>query len=238
MSDLKSIVDKWQTFMYKNRGWNALYLENHDQARTISRWASDKPEFRTLAAKMFATFLCFQSGTVFVYQGQELVGADAAALDIARKEYQLKSRDHARLPVQWDSSPNAGFSTGTPWIRVNDDYKTCNAAAQVSATGSVFEYWRSTLALRKDLRSIFVYGDFELLDRSHEDVFAYSRSSGDQKAVVVCNFRETLVTWDVPPSVNLSSGKVLLSNYLEVDVTQDKLALRPFEALVVSVKKE
>ncbi|WAO89020.1 Aamy domain-containing protein [Fusarium falciforme] len=267
MSDLKSIVDKWQTFMYKNRGWNALYLENHDQARTISRWASDKPEFRNLAAKMFATFLCFQSGTVFVYQGQELgmanmpetwdiseyrdletlnhweelneiVGSDAAALDIARKEYRLKSRDHARLPVQWNSSPNAGFSTGTPWIRVNDDYKTCNAAAQVSATGSVFEYWRSTLALRKDLRSIFVYGDFELLDRSHDDVFAYSRSSGDQKAVVVCNFRETLVTWDVPPSVNLSSGKVLLSNYLEVDVTQDKLALRPFEALVVSVKKE
>lgn len=72
MSDLKSIVNKWQTFMYTNHGWNALYLENHDQARTVSRWASDKPEFRELAAKMFATFLCLQSGTVFVYQGQEL----------------------------------------------------------------------------------------------------------------------------------------------------------------------
>jgi hypothetical protein len=83
-----------------------------------------------------------------------------------------------------------------------------------------------------------VYGDFELLDRQHDDVFAYSRSSGDQKAVVVCNFRETPVTWAVPPSVNLLSAEVLLSNYPEVDVTREKLALRPFEAFVVSVKTE
>lgn len=83
-----------------------------------------------------------------------------------------------------------------------------------------------------------MYGDFELLDRDHDDVFAYSRSSGDQKAVVVCNFRETPVDWAVPPSVNLSSAEVLLSNYSEVDVTQDKLALRPFEAFVVLIKAE
>ncbi|KAK7408486.1 hypothetical protein QQX98_009353 [Neonectria punicea] len=261
MSDLKAIVNKWQTFMYTNNGWNALYLENHDQSRSISRWGSDKPEHRTLTAKMIATFLCFQSGTVFVYQGQELgmanmpetwditeyrdletlnywdelkrtSSSDATVLQTARREINIKSRDHARTPVQWDSSQNAGFSTGQPWIRVNDDYTTCNAAAQVAVPGSVFEHWRSVLALRKELRDIFVYGDFELVDDNNDDVFAYSRSNGGRKAVVVCNFRETEVLWAVPASTNLRASKVLLSSYPNVDLAQEELVLRPFEAFV------
>ncbi|KAK7229855.1 hypothetical protein V2G26_002025 [Clonostachys chloroleuca] len=261
MQDLKSIVNKWQTFMYKNRGWNALYLENHDQSRTVSRWGSDKVEYRALAAQMFATFLCFQSGTVFVYQGQELGMAnmpeswdisehrdletlnhweelnqispsDAAALASARKEYQLKSRDHARTPVQWDSSANAGFTTGTPWIRVNDDYTVYNAESQVSTPGSIFEYWRSSLALRKELRDFIIYGDFELIDADNEDIFTYSRRNNGQKATVVCNFRETKVVWAVPPSTALRSSKVLLSNYPEADLSKETLVLRPFEAFV------
>ncbi|CZR44452.1 putative alpha-glucosidase (maltase) [Fusarium proliferatum ET1] len=259
MQDLKRIVNKWQTFMYKNKGWNALYLENHDQARTVSRWASDKPAYRALSAKMLSTFLCFQSGTVFVYQGQELgmanmpadwemtehrdletlnhweelkqiTGSDAAVLEIARKEYQLKSRDHARTPVQWDSSTNAGFSTATPWIRVNDDYKEWNAAAQVSKPESVFEHWKSALALRKELKHIIVYGDFELLDEENADVFAYARSNGSQKVVVVCSFRDREISWS--PPVDLQSGKVLLANNAEVNLSQKTISLRPFEAFV------
>ncbi|EXK76036.1 trehalose-6-phosphate hydrolase [Fusarium oxysporum f. sp. raphani 54005] len=259
MQDLKKIVNKWQTFMYKNKGWNALYLENHDQARTVSRWASDKPAYRALSAKMLSTFLCFQSGTVFVYQGQELgmanmpadwemtehrdletlnhweelkqtTGSDAAVLEIARKEYQLKSRDHARTPVQWDSSTNAGFSATTPWIRVNDDYKEWNAAAQVAKPDSVFEHWKSALALRKELKDIIVYGDFELLDEENDDVFAYARSNGAQKVVVVCNFRDREIPWS--PPVDLHSGKVLLTNNPEVNLSQKTVNLRPFEAFV------
>ncbi|EXK29275.1 trehalose-6-phosphate hydrolase [Fusarium oxysporum f. sp. melonis 26406] len=259
MQDLKKIVNKWQTFMYKNKGWNALYLENHDQARTVSRWASDKPAYRALSAKMLSTFLCFQSGTVFVYQGQELgmanmpadwemtehrdletlnhwkelkqtTGSDAAVLEIARKEYQLKSRDHARTPVQWDSSTNAGFSAATPWIRVNDDYKEWNAAAQVAKPDSVFEHWKSALALRKELKDIIVYGDFELLDEENDDVFAYARSNGAQKVVVVCNFRDREIPWS--PPVDLHSGKVLLANNPEVNLSQKTVNLRPFEAFV------
>ncbi|KAJ9138376.1 Alpha-glucosidase [Pleurostoma richardsiae] len=261
MSDLKAIVSKWQTFMYENRGWNALYLENHDQSRSVSRWGSDKLQFRTYAAKMFATFLGFQSGTVFIYQGQELgmrnipedwdiseyrdletlndweelkqnQATTEEDLRIAKKQYQLKSRDNARTPVQWSSSSNGGFSTGTPWIRVNDDFKTCNAAAQVGVAGSVFEYWRQTLNLRRKLWEVLIYGDFKLLDQGNDDVFAYSRSSRDRTAVVVCNFRETPVTWSLPSSLNLDSAKILQSNYSHLELKAGSFPLRPFEAFV------
>ncbi|KAM0207971.1 hypothetical protein ACHAQI_007247 [Fusarium lateritium] len=264
MQDLKAIVNKWQPFMYNAGGWNALYLENHDQSRSVSRYVSDKPVHRALSSKMLSTFLCFQSGTVFVYQGQELgmknmpeewemtehrdletlnhweevkqmAGSDAAALEIARKEYQLKSRDHARTPVQWDATPNAGFTAGAPWIRVNDDYETWNAAAQVGTRDSVFEYWRSALTLRKELKNIIVYGAFELMDEvdeENDDVFAYQRSNRGQEVIIVCNFREHEVRWRVPSCLGLKSGKVLLSNYPPVDPTQETFVLRPFEAFV------
>jgi glycosidase len=178
---------------------------------------------------------------------KQTTGSDAAVLEIARKEYQLKSRDHARTPVQvstnalqdreprltrcqWDSSTNAGFSTATPWIRVNDDYKEWNAAAQVAKPDSVFEHWKSALALRKELKNIIVYGDFELLDEDNDDVFAYARSNGTQKVVIVCNFREREISWS--PPVDLQSVKVLLSNYPEVNMSQKTVNLRPFEAFV------
>lgn len=120
---------------------------------------------------------------------------------------------------------------------MNDDYTTCNAAAQVNTPGSAFEYWRSSLALRKKLRHIFIYGDFELIDANHEDVFAYSRSNGPQKALVVCNFRETQISW-APPSMDLRPAKMLLSNYPEVDLARERLVLRPFEAFVCLLNEE
>ncbi|QGI87407.1 hypothetical protein CEK25_002363 [Fusarium fujikuroi] len=235
MQDLKRIVNKWQTFMYKNKGWNALYLENHDQARTVSRWASDKPAYRALSAKMLSTFLCFQSGTVFVYQGQELgmanmpadwemtehrdletlnhweelkqtPGSDAAVLDIARKEYQLKSRDHARTPVQWDSSTNAGFSTATPWIRVNDDYK------------DVFEH-------------------FALLDEKNEDIINDDVFSMRGRWITLSLFVASETERFLGPlhSEFNQSGKTisLLANNPEVNLSQ-KISLRPFEAICLS----
>ncbi|KAM0232290.1 hypothetical protein ACHAP5_010781 [Fusarium lateritium] len=164
-----------------------------------------------------------------------MAGSDAAVLEIARKEYQLKSRDHARTPVQWDATPNAGFTTGAPWIRVNDDYETWNAAAQVGTRDSVFEYWRSALTLRKELKNIIVYGGFELMeevDQENDDVFAYQQSNGGQEVVVVCNFREHEVHWHAAPCRGLELGKVVLSNYPPVDLTQEIFVLRPFEAFV------
>ena len=162
-------------------------------------------------------------------------GATEEELASARREYHLKSRDHGRLPIQWDSTPNAGFSTGTPWIRVNDDYKLCNAKAQVGQPGSAFEHWRAVLALRKELRHIFVYGDFEMIDDANQDVFAYTRSREAETALVVCNFRQEAVSWAAPPSVKLQGGKVLLSNYPAADLSKSSVVLRPYEAIVVQL---
>ncbi|TPX17549.1 uncharacterized protein E0L32_012142 [Thyridium curvatum] len=127
---------------------------------------------------------------------ERMAGSDEAVLAIARKQYKLKSRHNARTPDQWDSNRNAGFSNGTPWIKVNDDFTYCNAASRVANPGSVLKLWRSCLALRNDLRDVITYGDFELIDAEHDHIFAYSRTNCNWKAqaVTVCSSRETRVS--------------------------------------------
>lgn len=261
MSELKSIVNKWQQFMYQNHGWNALFLENHDQARTVSRWGSDKPQYREQAAKMFATFLGLQSGTVFLYQGQELgmsnipddwemgefrdletlnhwqglceAQVDRDSLHVAKKQYHLKSRDNARTPMQWSAEPKAGFTDGDPWFRVNDSYRQCNASSQVGVAGSPYEYWAAILRLRKTMPNVLVYGDFCLVDAENDDVLAYTRTAGDDSVLVACNFRERAVEWTVPRDVFVLSAKhVIASTYQDVHFGGGVVRLRPFEAFV------
>jgi len=222
LSTLKSIVDKWQRFMIDNEGWNALYLENHDQGRSVSRFGSDLPEFRIVSAKMLATFLALQSGTLFIYQGQELGMINVeksrpisdyrdletlnAWKEIIEKypddkelqrttmhEIWLKSRDNSRTPMQWSNSKYAGFSSSEPWQKENESYVSINAESQVGIAGSCFEFWASLLRLRKSHKDIFIYGDFELVDVQHADVFAYIRSFEGQKAIVVSNFKKVAV---------------------------------------------
>ncbi|KAK9311294.1 glycoside hydrolase superfamily [Lipomyces starkeyi] len=264
LSSLKNIVSKWQSFMINNDGWNALYLENHDQSRSVSRWGSDLPEFRTVCAKMFATFLALQSGTLFVYQGQELgminipkdreisEYRDLETLNwwnellekhpndrelqrITKEEIQKKSRDNARTPMQWDNSKYAGFSTAEPWQRVNDTYPDCNAASQVGVKDSVFEYWASILRLRESYKDVFVYGDFRLLDAENNDVFAYTRNFENETVLVVANFKSTEVRWSLP-NISLQQDQVLISNYGDVVVKDGAVSLHPFEAFACPYK--
>ncbi|KAK9326847.1 glycoside hydrolase superfamily [Lipomyces starkeyi] len=264
LSSLKNIVSKWQSFMINNDGWNALYLENHDQSRSVSRWGSDLPEFRTVCAKMFATFLALQSGTLFVYQGQELgminipkdreisEYRDLETLNwwnellekhpndrelqrITKEEIQKKSRDNARTPMQWDNSKYAGFSTAEPWQRVNDTYPDCNAASQVDVKDSVFEYWASILRLRESYKDVFVYGDFRLLDAENNDVFAYTRNFENETVLVVANFKSTEVRWSLP-NISLQQDQVLISNYGDVVVKDGAVSLHPFEAFACPYK--
>ncbi|KAI4131002.1 MAG: hypothetical protein LQ347_003152 [Umbilicaria vellea] len=254
-------VNRWQTFMLEKNGWNALYLENHDQSRSVSRFGSDKPQYRSVSAKMLATYLGFQSGTLFLYQGQELAMANvplswgiAEYKDVATQNYwnelieehpddkelarqaleglNKKSRDSARTPVQWDSSQNAGFTTGKPWMRVDEDYPKWNAESQVKASDSVFHYYRTILQVRKEYKDIFVYGEFELLAPDDQQLFVYKRTSGSTAAVVVLNFKETEITVRTTDLVGGTLGEVLLSNYSDLNVEGPSVSLGPFGAFV------
>ncbi|CAH0048024.1 unnamed protein product [Clonostachys solani] len=260
LSELKETTNKWQRFMYDNDGWNALYLENHDQPRSVSRFANDSPEHRAASAKLIAIFLGFQAGTPFVYQGQEIGmtnvpedwpmeeykdvdclnhwslfkdTADEKTKEELKRNYQKKSRDNARTPMQWDSTPNAGFTSGNePWMRVNDNYQAINAAAQVSDPNSVYHSWRQVLEKRKELKDIFVYGDFGLVDEPNERVFAYKRIAGDgAAALIACNFSADRVSWGFEgkaKEVLVSSGGKSLE-----DVSSGEISLGPYEAIAM-----
>ncbi|PTB37003.1 uncharacterized protein TrAFT101_007143 [Trichoderma asperellum] len=260
LAKLKTVVNKWQRFMYDNNGWNALYLENHDQPRVISRFAYDDPGHRVASAKLIAVFHAFQAGTPFIYQGQEIgmtnvpkewpieeykdvdcvnhwnLYKDSPDEDIKRlvkAEYQKKSRDNARTPMQWDTTPQAGFtSSDKPWMRVNDNYKEVNAASQTDKPLSVYHTYRLVLEKRKQYKDIFVYGSFELIDEPNEKIFAYKRrATNGEAALIVCNFSLDAVTWkmdDKPKEVLFTTSDRNLSQ-----VSGGELSLAPCEAIAL-----
>ncbi|CEJ81705.1 Putative Glycoside hydrolase family 13 [[Torrubiella] hemipterigena] len=259
LTDLKATTAKWQRFMYDNNGWNALYLENHDQPRSISRFASDLPEHRENSAKLIALFMGFQAGTPFIYQGQEIgmtnvpkgwpmdeyqdvdclnhwalqQGKDETTKAAFRIEYQKKSRDNARTPMQWDRSAHAGFTDGPkPWMRVNNNFAEINAASQVTNPNSVYHIWRQVLEKRKLLKDVFVYGDFALLDEGNDKVFAYIRKAASgQSGLVVANFSGDSVSWEWAGN----AVEVILSpnGKTKADVNSGKIDLQPYEAIAL-----
>ncbi|ATY61965.1 Alpha amylase [Cordyceps militaris] len=261
LGEIRQTLNKWQRFMYDNNGWNALYLENHDQPRAVSRFASDAPEHRAASAKMLAVFMAFQAGTPFIYQGQEIGmtnvpkewpmdeyqdidclnhwnlrkdAADEATKAALKVEYQKKSRDNARTPMQWDGTAHAGFTTGDakPWMRVHDNYPQVNAAAQVRDASSVYAAYRAVLGERRARKDIFVYGDFAAVDETHDKVLAYRRTAANgDTALVACNFSADAVTWafegGTPREVVFSpTGKTTA----DVD---GKVELGPYEAIAL-----
>ncbi len=260
--------------MLTNHGWNALYLENHDQPRSISRLASDAPQFRKLSAKMLATFLALQSGTPYVYQGQEIGQVnvptswgidkyrdietlnhwrdkvlvehpeDKEFQDMMLREYRKKGRDNARTPMQWDgNSRNAGF-TGEEtrlWMDVHPDYTEWNVENQIDDPDSVLSYWKDVLALRKELKDVFVYGDFEMLDPEGEESVAFVRSADERnKALVVMSFKDYEIEWRIPEEArSFLQCPIKLKNYEDEPKLRGRegeessvMILRPFEALV------
>jgi len=217
LPELKRAVAGTQEIIRGTDGWTTAFLENHDQSRSISRFTSDAPEHRIASGKMLAMMLMALSGTLYIYQGQEL-GMVNFPLDWSMDEYkdvdssnyyrmvddrshgdprschaakvalQHLARDHARVPMQWNASPNGGFSTVKPWMRVNNDYPQCNAKQQQSDKTSVLAFWKEMLALRKAHMDLFVYGDFELVDEANEMVFCFTKEWNGVKALVVLNF--------------------------------------------------
>lgn len=223
----KNIVNRWQTFMYDVDGWNALFLENHDQPRSVSRFTKHRPELRPLAAKMLATLIGTQAGTLYVYQGQELgmtnlpeswsldeyrdieslnhhrealerFKGNDEGMKVFMQDLRKKARDNARSPMQWSTEQHAGFTSSDPWMRVNDNYPEINAEQQSADNASVLSYWRKLLATRKQCCDTLVYGSFELVQDGHEAVVCFKRGGDDTDAWTVLNFTENEQAWNAP----------------------------------------
>ncbi|BAE63400.1 glycoside hydrolase superfamily [Aspergillus flavus] len=269
LTDLKFFFERWQKFMYENDGWNALYWENHDQPRSVDRYTNAKEEDRVIASKMLATILALKAGSPFVYQGQEIgmgnvppewdieeykdidclnhwkrLPNDPEIQKIARQEYQKKSRDNGRTPVQWTNAPNAGFTSPNvkPWMSVNPNYaRGINAEAQVNDPNSTYSYWASVLGLRKKYVDIFVYGNYELVDRDSQEIFAYTRQYEDQKALVLANWTDGTLEWDSSSNGVKAVKDVLLNTYDSASDVKErfsgsKWSLRPYEAVVLLIE--
>lgn len=242
---LKKIMAHWQNELY-NCGWNSLFWDNHDLPRIVSRWGNDR-EYRVESAKMLAILLHGMQGTPYIYQGEEL-GMTNVQYDIEdykdceiinmyherlekgyskdeiMKSIYAKGRDNARTPMQWDDSANAGFTTGTPWIKVNDNYDKINAKSQVDDPDSIFSCYKKLVQLRKDY-PVFVDGKFTLLLEDDENIFAYSRKNEEKTMIVVCNFFDKEIP--MPLAKECEGMEVLISNYND---TSDMSVLRPYEA--------
>ncbi|SPJ71734.1 probable alpha-glucosidase (maltase) [Fusarium torulosum] len=260
LSKLKTITNRWQGAMPKFDGWNSVYMDNHDSGRSLSRYGSDLPEYRKDAAKMLAIYLGTLSGTLFLLQGQEIGmanvpaswkindyidveglnyynselkrrGPDADMSDVMR-EMRLKARDNGRLPMQWNTERNAGFTSGDrPWMRINNDFEEWNVEQEEYDQDSVLNFWRQVLEVRQKEKDIFVYGRFSILPeyKDSEDVFAYTMTSYDgRSAVVLLNFSEKEQRVCVE---GCSGGMRLLGNNTEV-FTQEGVVLRPYEGVV------
>jgi oligo-1,6-glucosidase len=254
LPELKLNISKTQTYIDGNDSWSTVYLENHDQPRSISRFASDKPQYRTLSGKLLAILLTTMSGTLYVYQGQEIGMTNFSRSwpiedykDVDAQNYyrdtrkskgngvtewimdnlQKMARDHARTPFQWDDSRNAGFTTGEPWMRVNDNYNEINVKSQIDDTSSVLNFWKQALKLRKENKNIFVYGSFQLRFPEDENLFIVVKESEGRKALVVMNFTADAQKLLVPN--DLKELKLLLTNVPE---NKDTNTLAPYEGRI------
>ena len=251
LPQLKACYRTWQQGLH-GAGWNSLFVNNHDLPRIVSRWGNEG-EYREVSAKMLATMLHGMQGTPYIYQGEEL-GMTNIRLDISRyvdvetlnlyKErtaagyghedvmasIYARGRDNARTPMQWTDGENAGFTTGKPWLPVNENHSVINAQAELADDNSVFHYYRKLVALRKEY-SIFRDGWFELMDPESERVFAYTRDTDNAHMLVVCNFTADTFEWKLPHDYR--GAKKLIGNY--PDLCDN---LRPYEAYIYYYEDE
>ncbi len=243
---LKECFRRWQQELY-GTGWNSLFFNNHDLPRIVSRWGDDGV-YRTQSAKMLATMLHGMQGTPFIYQGEEL-GMTNIRLEL--EQYQdleslnlfrdrtargydpedvmhsiwARGRDNARTPMQWTAGENAGFTTGTPWLPVNENHRFLNAEAELADPDSVFHYYRRLIALRKQY-DVFRDGRFTLLCPEDPQIFAYTRDTDTAHLLVVCNFSGENADFPIPEQFR--HAETLIANYPGEPET-----LRPWEARIL-----
>lgn len=247
---LKKVLSKWQDALY-GKGWNALFIENHDITRVVSKWGDDE-NYWAESSKALAMMYFMQQGTPFIYQGQEIgmtnvhyktidcyndvathnryfkhIQAGMNEEEALRHEWHA-SRDNARTPMQWDASANGGFTKGKPWLEMNPNYEQINVAAQLKDEDSILNFYKSLIKLRKSYKT-FINGKCTLVDEMNPQVYAYTRKDEEGEFLIICNLtKREAVTKEVPEEAQL-----ILNNYKEVS---EELVLRPYEARLYKLR--
>lgn len=254
VNELKQVLAKWQVEL-GNEGWNSLFWNNHDLPRIVSRWGDDG-KYRVESAKMFAILLHLMKGTPYIYQGEEIGMTNYPIKDISEAQdietvnmyherlaqgyakediiasINAKGRDNARTPMQWDATPNAGFTSGQPWLHVNPNYAEINVEANLADPDSVFHCYRKLIELRKN-NPIVVWGEFELVEDVPEEVFMYFRRYKGETWLVTANYSPVPVTLEMPEIGSVS--EFIIGNYARDAADFQQLELQPYEAFVTKL---
>ena len=256
LSQFKEVFSRWDN-AFAEKGWLAIFLSNHDNARLVNRFGNPSPAFRTVSTQMLNTFLLSMRGTPYTYFGDELgmtnidmptieeyvdisaIGDYKTALakgeDMTEfmKVLNYKSRENSRTPMQWNDTKNAGFTTGIPWKRVNENYTTINVKAQDKDPNSVLNHFRKMTKVRKENLTL-VYGAYQIIQKEHPTVYAFTRKDADGEILVVLNFS------DASSSISLdelsTDSEILINNYETADISDKSIALQPYQAILFKLK--
>mgnify|MGYP001940124976 CR=1 FL=1 len=250
--ELKQTLAKWQVEL-DGKGWNSLFWNNHDLPRIVSRWGNDDV-YRVRSAQMFAILLHLMKGTPYIYQGEEIgmtnmpiksidEADDVESINLYHERLEAgyskddilesintKGRDNARTPMQWTNDEHAGFTTDTPWLKVNPNYETINVEADMTATNSIFKTYQTLIQLRKD-NPIVINGKFNLLMPDHPSIFAYTRTLGDEEWIVITNISDEPAKTE---GISLENQDVLMNNMSNVQMSGTDISLEPYQAIVLT----
>lgn len=254
----KRILNKWQMALEED-GWNALFIENHDITRSVSRWGNDD-KYWLESAKSLGVAYFLQKGTPFIYQGQEIGMTNVKFENIfqvndirSKNEASEKllegnsmkkvldflnntSRDNSRTPMQWSSGKNAGFTTGIPWLKVNENYKFINVENQIKDKNSIYNFYKKLINLRKNSRTL-IYGKFNLILKNIEDVFVYSRILENEEYLIISNLSDKIKKIKIKGYDN-KEKELILKNYRECDHFLGRMILKPYECLVYKIENK
>ncbi len=255
---VKKIVSKWDE-NFATKGWNTWFFTNHDHSRAVSKFGNDAAEYRDASAKMLYTFLLTQRALPYLYNGDEIGMTNIRFKNIeqyndlqTRNRYYIAlknskeeaaaylqmqadlSRDNGRTPMQWNTTANAGFTTGKPWLPINGNYTKTNVATQEKDVNSVLNFVRKMVALRKENKEVLVYGKYALLDKDNTEIYAYTRTDGKNTFLVLLNFSKNVGNTPIPDGFSL--GDELINNLQPLKLNGASIELQPYQACVVKLK--
>jgi len=253
LPEFKRVYTRWDS-VFAQKGWGSIYLGNHDQPRMVSRWGNDRPALRAPSAKLLHTFILSMRGTSFIYYGDEIGMANLRLDDIedyrdiqTRNWYQLlrdqgedlapymedwkvTARDNGRSPMQWSDAPQAGFTTAEPWLQLNDDYPEVNVAAQKRDSASVLRYFQRMVQLRH-AHPVLVYGDYEVIQPEHPQIYAYWRRLPEREVMVLLNFSQQSASLSL--AAQPAFGPALINNYPTLERGKETITLQPYQAVIL-----